>query len=72
MLNNNNNLFLIYRYIILKGMININHTTQLSKILIDCDESSIITIWDATYIYIQKSSNYELQRKSFSMHKRIL
>ena len=33
------------------------------------DESSIATIWDATYIYIQKSSDYSFQRLSYSIHK---
>ena len=34
-----------------------------------CDREQVITIWDGTYVYMQKSSNYCVQRKSFSMHK---
>lgn len=46
-----------------------NHTTTKAKILLDAKDDSIISIWDATYIYIEKSSNYEFQRSTYSMHK---
>lgn len=34
------------------------------------NDDNIITIWDGTYIYIQKSSNYAFQRKTYSMQKK--
>ncbi len=37
--------------------------------MLGLDDSAIVVIWDATYVYIQKSSNYNFQRCSFSMHK---
>lgn len=45
--------------------------TSISRALF-CENQidNIVSIWDATYIYIQKSSNYEFQRKSYSMHKK--
>jgi len=42
------------------------HSTVYSKSIFG-DEPT--TIWDGTYIYIDKSSNYEMSRKSFSGHK---
>ena len=44
------------------------HTTNMAKILLCC-EDRVITIWDATYIYIEKSSSYDFQRATYSMHK---
>ncbi len=41
----------------------------MSKVLLSAEEDSIITIWDATYIFINKSKCYELQRNTFSAHK---
>lgn len=41
----------------------------MSKVLLSAEEDSVITIWDATYIFINKSSCYELQRKTYSGHK---
>ena len=29
----------------------------------------MISIWDATYVYLQKSTSYTLQKKSYSSHK---
>jgi hypothetical protein len=29
----------------------------------------VISIWDATYVYIEKSSNYQFHRSTYSMHK---
>ena len=37
--------------------------------MLGLDDSAIVVIWDATYVYIQKSSNYHFQRFSYSMHK---
>ena len=52
-----------------RGLININHTTTLAKQLFKVNESSIITTWDSTYVYIEKSSNYKFQRQTYSLHK---
>ena len=52
-----------------RGIINVCHTTELSKKLFDVSEEAILTIWDGTYVYIQKSSNYTFQRSTYSMHK---
>jgi hypothetical protein len=46
-----------------------NHTTIMSKILLNAKKEAVISIWDATYIYIEKSANYDYQRSTFSMHK---
>ena len=49
-------------------------TRPLAKILladnID-DKGKVIFVLDSTYAYIQKSANNELQRKSYSVHKKI-
>lgn len=46
------------------------HTRPLAKELFGTDGGDIvIVVADGTYIYIQKSSNYQFQRRSFSMHK---
>jgi hypothetical protein len=54
---------------ITRRMIQLRHTTQISKTIFESDEDSIITVWDGTYVYIQKSSNYSFQRQTYSMHK---
>jgi hypothetical protein len=47
-----------------------NHTTMMSRSLLSADTDALIRIWDATYIFIEKSSNYHFQSASFSMHKK--
>ena len=32
-------------------------------------DDQLIIVMDSTYLYLQKSSNNEFQRRSFSMHK---
>ena len=54
---------------ITRRMIQLRHTTQISKTIFESDGDSIITVWDGTYVYIQKSSNYSFQRQTYSMHK---
>lgn len=46
------------------------HTTDMSRALY-CSRNSktIVTMWDGTYIYTQKSSNYAFQRHTFSGQK---
>ena len=49
--------------------INQKHTTNLSRLLFDLPTENIITVWDGTYVYIEKSSNYTFQKETYSMHK---
>ena len=46
-----------------------SHTTCMSKILLNAEEDAVITIWDANYFYIEKSSSYDFQRRTYSGHK---
>ena len=41
----------------------------MSKLLFEINESAIVTVWDGTYVYIEKSSNYSFSKQSYSMHK---
>ena len=46
-------------------------TRALAKILLaDNIDDKVILVLDSTYVYIQKSTNNELQRKSYSVHKK--
>ncbi|XP_051159163.1 uncharacterized protein LOC127280299 [Leptopilina boulardi] len=45
------------------------HTTKIAKTLFTNNEDEAILVADGTYVYIQKSSNYSFQRKTFSVHK---
>ena len=45
------------------------HTTTFARTLFTNDDSQAVVVLDGTYIYIQKSSNYKFQRRSYSMHK---
>jgi hypothetical protein len=46
-------------------------TRPLAKILLaDNHNDKAILVLDSTYIYVQKSNNNKLQRKSYSMHKK--
>ena len=47
-----------------------NHTRPLAKLLFDqAVEDKAIIILYGTYIYVQKSSNNPLQRRTYSLHK---
>ena len=52
-----------------RGILNIEHTTELSRHIFDVEEDSTISVWDGTYIYIEKSSNYTFQKSTYSVHK---
>ena len=56
-------------YIIRNDIIE-NHTTSIANTLLGAEDHSVITIWDATYIYIEKSANYGFQKDTFSAHKK--
>lgn len=46
-----------------------SHTTIISKTILK-SPNSLITIWDGTYAYCQKSSNYLVQKKLWSDQKK--
>ncbi|KAJ8670934.1 hypothetical protein QAD02_002193 [Eretmocerus hayati] len=43
--------------------------SRVAKALLVDEAESSIFVWDATYVYIQKSANYLFQRSSYSLHK---
>ena len=45
-----------------------HQTSVASQLMADRDDQLII-VMDSKYLYLQKSSNNEFQRRSFSMHK---
>lgn len=45
------------------------HTTILSKKLFNVGRNSLAVVWDGTYCFIEKSSNYSFFKRSYSMHK---
>lgn len=45
-----------------------NHTRRLAEKLFSTENEAIL-VADATYVYIEKSSNYKFQRMSYSTHK---
>jgi hypothetical protein len=49
--------------------INLKYTKSLSQKLYNLENDSIVTVWDGTYVYIEKSSNYKFQKDTYSMHK---
>jgi len=46
-----------------------DHQTTIATILHTNKPNQLCVIADTTYLFIQKSSNNQLQRKSYSMHK---
>ena len=46
-----------------------NHQTSLASQLMAHGDDQVIVVMDATYLFVQKSSNNQFQRRSFSMHK---
>ena len=57
---------------ITRGEVILNKTRPLAKLLFADNECSppAILVLDGTYIYIQKSSQFKFQRRTFSMHKK--
>lgn len=45
------------------------HSTPLPEMLFNTEPDKITTIWDATYIYTEKSGNHDFQRHSFNAQK---
>jgi len=60
--------FLGYNHITRENYINV-HTSEFSKHLLGASEDTATVIMDGTYLYIQKSSNFELQKMTYSLHK---
>lgn len=46
------------------------NTTDLSRKLYNVNETTAMLIWDGTYVYTIKSSNFEFQRNTYSMQKK--
>ncbi|XP_056007177.1 uncharacterized protein LOC125665391 [Ostrea edulis] len=46
-----------------------DHTRPLAASLFGTSGKEVILVFDGTYIYIEKSSNFHFQRRSFSLHK---
>ncbi|XP_052689344.1 uncharacterized protein LOC128167586 [Crassostrea angulata] len=45
------------------------HCTETAKTLFREDDSNAVVVLDGTYIYIQKSCDYQFQRRTYSTHK---
>ena len=47
-----------------------NHTSAFARVIFGDDRDDVaVCVADGTYIYIEKSSNYSFQRRSYSVHK---
>lgn len=46
-----------------------HHTRKLAQSLFTESDDKVILVLDGTYIYIQKSNNFQFQRRSYSVHK---
>jgi len=46
-----------------------NHTRSFATILTQSSRDTLILVPDATYLYIQKSANFDVQKETYSMHK---
>lgn len=50
----------------------IAETTEIARVLhgVSKDEDKLITVWDGTYLYLNKSENFSFQRATYSGHKK--
>lgn len=48
----------------------LSHCSRLSKNLFTTRPDQIVVIWDATYIYVEKSLNHSAQKKTYNSHKK--
>lgn len=49
----------------------LTHTTEMARALYSPDkDNAAVMIWDSTYIFIQKSRNFQFQRKTYSVQKK--
>jgi hypothetical protein len=45
------------------------HQTAIANVLFTDDIQQVVLVMDGTYLYVQKSSHNELQRRTYSLHK---
>lgn len=45
------------------------HQTLKANILLTDNDQQVVVVMDGTYLYVQKSANNELQRRTYSTHK---
>lgn len=48
----------------------LEHTTESSRILYQKNDKAVVSIWDATYLFVIRSSNYKFQKDSYSVQKK--
>ena len=60
--------YLGFSHISREDVIN-KHTRNLAQLLFTENKEQVILVLDGTYIYIQKSGNFQFQRQTYSMHK---
>jgi hypothetical protein len=53
----------------LRSEVSKSHTSIFARTLLGAEADQAITIWDGTYIYIQNSSSYSFQHRTYSGHK---
>ncbi|CAF1143835.1 unnamed protein product [Adineta ricciae] len=58
-----------FQHIDRRTVLNCHQTLIASQLMADRDDQGIL-VMDGTYLFIQKSSSNQFQRRSFSMHKR--
>jgi len=61
--------YLGYDHLSKEEFINKHSSKFSTKLLEVTSDSSATVILDGTYLYIQKSSNYEIQKQTYSLHK---
>ena len=57
-----------FQHIDRKTVLENQQTPVASQLMTDRDDQ-VIVVMDGTYLFVQKSSNNQFQRRSFSMHK---
>lgn len=49
----------------------LSHCSELSrKLFLQDDQNRMVAIWDATYIYVEKSLNHQFQKQTYNSHKK--
>lgn len=49
----------------------LSHCSSLSrKLFLDDDNERNVVVWDATYIYVEKSLNHQFQKQTYNTHKK--
>lgn len=47
----------------------LQNTTEMTKLLYRTNDDTLVTIWDGSYVYCNKSQNHEVQRRTYSGQK---